>query len=347
MRFFSALLVATVTASLLTSCSDKKKEADAAKPSGPKILNAEGIVVKTSVFQSDYTASGTLLANEEVNIMPEVQGRIISISFSEGSPIKQGQVLARLFSDDIRAQIQKLKAQRELQVKIRDRQAELLNIGGISKQEYETTTTQIQAIDADIAYAESQLRKTSVIAPFSGRAGIRNVSNGAIVTPATVITTLQQTTTLKMDFNIPEQYRDEVVQGKKVTFTVAGRQDTFTANIIAVEPAANAATRTLRVRSAVDNKAGKLGPGAFSHIIVPFGKNEDALLIPSQSIIPTNRDKVVAVIKGGKATLVPVQIGARTEDKVEIIRGLAAGDTILTTGIMQVKPGMDVKVTVR
>lgn len=347
MRFFPTLPVALLAAVLITSCSDKKKDAEPAKPAGPKILRAEGIVVKPTVFQSEYAASGTLLANEEVNVMPEVQGRITSISFSEGAPIKQGQVLARLFSDDVRAQIQKLRAQRELQVKIRDRQSELLKIGGISKQEYETTTTQIQAIDADIAYAESQMRKTSVIAPFSGRAGIRNVSTGAIVTPSTVITTLQQTTTLKMDFNIPEQYRDEIVHGKKVTFTVAGRQDTFSATIIAVEPTANSATRTLKVRATVDNKDGKLGPGAFSHIIVPFQMDSDALLVPSQSVIPTNRDKVVAVIKSGKASLVPVQIGARTEDKVEIIRGLNAGDTILTTGIMQVKPGMEVKVTVR
>ncbi|GAA4468109.1 efflux RND transporter periplasmic adaptor subunit [Nemorincola caseinilytica] len=341
--FFSVCISGILS---LASCSEKKQDVAAAKQQGPKVLNADGMVIKAEAFQTDYTTSGTLLPNEEVNVMPEIPGRITAISFAEGAPVQQGQVLARLYNDDIKAQIQKLKAQRELQVKIRDRQAELLNVGGISKQDYETTTTQIEAIDADIAYATSQLRKTSIIAPFSGRAGIRNVSNGAVVGTGTVLTTLQQTATLKMDFNIPEQYRYEMVIGKKIAFTVTGRQDTFVAVIKAVEPSANAATRTLRVRATVDNKNNKLGPGAFTHIVIPFGANAHALLVPSQSVIPTNREKVVAVIRGGKAEMVPVKIGARTNERVEILQGLNEGDTILTTGIMQVKPGMEVKVKV-
>ncbi len=330
----------------MTSCGEKKHAEAPAKQTGPKVLSAEGFVVKPELFQNNYTTSGTLLPNEEVNIMPEIQGRITSITFTEGTSVKQGQVLARLYNEDIRAQIQKLRAQRELQMKIKNRQSELLGIGGISQQDFETTATQIQAIDADIAYSEAQLRRTSIIAPFSGRTGIRNISNGAVVTPSTIITTLQQTGNLKMDFNIPEQYRNEVANGKKIQFTVTGNQDTFVAVITALEPSANTTTRTLKVRAVVDNKNNKLGPGAFTHIILPFENNANALMIPSQAVIPTNRDKVVAVIKGGKAALVPVKIGARTSDKVEITQGLSAGDTILITGIMQVKPGMEVKVKV-
>jgi len=331
----------------MQSCGTKKPANEPAKQKGPKVLSAEGIVVKSSVFQNNYSTTGTLLPNEEVSVMPEIQGRITEILFKEGMPVQQGQVLARLNSEDIRAQIQKLRSQRELQVKIKARQSELLSIGGISQQDYETTNTQIQAIDADIAYSDALLRKTSVVAPFSGRTGIRNISPGAVVTPSTIITTLQQTGNLKMDFSIPEQYRDEVVQGKKVLFTVTGKQDTFAASIAAIEPSANATTRTLKVRALVNNKDSKLGAGAFTHIIVPFDNNVNALLIPSQAVIPTNRDKMVAVVRDGKAEMVPIIIGARTADKVEIIQGLKAGDTILTTGIMQVKPGMEVKISVR
>jgi membrane fusion protein, multidrug efflux system len=342
------LLLAGVSVAVgIVGCSAKKPANDGPKKNGPKILTAEGIVVQPELFQSNYTTSGSLLPNEEVNIMPEIQGRITSISFKEGAAVQQGQALAQLYSADIKAQVQKLKAQRELQVKIKNRQSELLSIGGISQQDYETTATQIQAIDADIAYAEAQLRKTVIIAPFSGRTGIRNVSMGAVVTPATVITSLQQTGNLKMDFNIPEQYRSEVSSGKKVFFTVTDKADTFTATIIALEPSANAATRTLKVRALVNNSDNKLGPGAFTHIIVPFDNNANALMIPSQAVIPTNRNKVVAVIKAGKATMVPVTIGARTSDKVEITDGLVAGDTVLITGIMQVKPGMQVNVKVK
>ncbi len=346
-RTLLLLLVCFSATVCIVGCSAKKAEKEQPKQNGPKILTAEGVVVKAEVFQNSYTTSGTLLPNEEVSIMPEIQGRITAISFKEGAMVKQGQALAHLNSDDIKAQIQKLRSQRELQVKIKNRQSELLNIGGISQQDYETTVTQIQAIDADIAYSEAQVRKTAIIAPFSGRTGIRNVSMGAIVTPSTVITTLQQTGNLKMDFTIPEQYRSEVMSGKKVLFTTTDRDDTFAASIIALEPSANAASRTLKVRATVNNSENKLGPGAFTHIIVPFQNDANALLIPSQAVIPTNRNKVVAVIKDGKATMVPVEIGARTSDKVEITRGLAVGDTILVTGIMQVKPGMEVKVKVK
>ncbi|MCW3120950.1 MAG: efflux transporter periplasmic adaptor subunit [Flavipsychrobacter sp.] len=341
-------LIPVVSISLLYSlaaCNSKKKEEEEAKPK-TNILNAEGYVVKPQAFQSDYTASGSLLPNEEIQILPEVSGRVTNISFEEGTHVSAGQVLLKIYNDDIRAQIQKSKAQRELQEKIKLRQVELLRIGGISQQDYETTTAQIQSINADLAYSDALLRKTTIVAPFSGRIGIRNVSKGAVVTPTTVIATLQQTKILKMDFTIPDQYRDEVNPGKKITFTVTGKLDTFSAVISAVEPAADVITRTLKVRALVQNQEHKLTAGSFTHVIIPFENNKNALLIPSEAIIPTSRDKEVAVVSGGKAKMVVVKIGTRTNDMVEIVQGLKEGDTIITTGIMQVKPNMQVRVRI-
>ncbi len=306
---------------------------------------AEGYVVTPQQFQSGYLASGSLRPNEEIQILPEVSGRITSISFTEGSHVEKGQVLVRLYNDDIRATIQKLEAQKQLQLKIKDRQAELLRIGGISQQDFETTTTQIQSIDADVAFAQAQLRKTTINAPFSGRIGIRNVSIGAVITPATVIATLQQTRILKMDFSLPDQYKSQVPRGKKLTFTVSGVLDTFDAVISAIEPAADAETHTIKVRAIVQNEDHKLVAGSFTHVILPFENNSNALLVPSQSVIPTDRDKKVAVVINGKANLVTVTTGTRTKDKVEILQGLKPGDTIITTGIMQVKQDMGVKIT--
>lgn len=345
-KYFTLTVFLTSLCSLfIIACNSKKQDAEVNKPAKPNILNAEGYIVKPQQFQSDYTASGSLLPNEEIQILSEVSGRITSITFEEGSHVEKGQVLLRLYNDDIKAQIQKSKAQRELQEKIRARQAELLRIGGISQQDYETTDAQIQSIDADLAYSEALLRKTTIIAPFPGRIGIRNVSTGAVITPATIIATLQQTRILKMDFTIPDQYKEEVTTGKKVTFSVTGKLDTFTGTISAIEPSADAVTRTLKVRALVNNDDHKLVPGSFTHVVIPFENNKSALLIPSQSVIPTDRDKEVAVIKGGKAKMVPVTIGTRTNDLVEIIQGLNAGDTIITTGIMQVKNNMNVKVS--
>lgn len=340
-------LLAIVTICSIASCGDKKTPQELAKQAKPMVLNADGYIVKPQQFQNDYTASGSLVPNEEVKIMPEVSGRVTTISFEEGTIVKQGQVLLRIYNDDIKAQIQKLHAQRELQVKIKNRQAELLRIGGISQQDYETTTTQIQSIDADIAYSEAQLRKTTIYAPFQGKIGIRNVSVGAVVTPTSVIATLQQTRILKMDFTVPDQYRDEVRPGKNISFTPTGKLDTFPATISAMEPAASDVTHTLKVRALVQNEEHKLVAGSFTHVIIPFENNKKALLVPSQSIIPTDRDKEIAIVRGGKANLVPVTIGTRTDARVEIVQGLKEGDTILTTGIMQVKQGMKVNVRVK
>ena len=341
------LIISLICAGLacgFSACSSKKKDAEIAGPPKPAALNVEGFVVVPRPFQNNYTASGSLLPNEEIQILPEVSGRVTAISFKEGTHVEQGQVLLKIYNDDIKAQIQKSKAQRELQEKIKARQGELLRIGGISQQDFETTDAQIQSIDADLAYSQAQLRKTSILAPFSGKIGIRNVSVGAVVTPATVIATLQQTRILKMDFTVPDQYREELNPGKKVTFTVTGSLDTFTGTISAMEPAADAVTRTLKVRALVQNQDHKLVAGSFTHVVIPFENNTNALLVPSQSVIPTDRDKEVAVVRGGKARLVPITIGARTNDMVEVLQGLKEGDTILTTGIMQVKNNMQVRV---
>jgi membrane fusion protein (multidrug efflux system) len=326
----------------ISGCSHKEEEKKGANR--PKNLTAEAYVVEPQSFSEDYIASGTLLPNEEIDILPEISGRVTGIFFTEGARVRKGQKLIQLYSADITAQIQKLKAQRSLQEKIRNRQEELVNIGGISKQDFETTLTQIQSIDADIAFQEAQLRKTSIIAPFDGVVGIRNISMGAVISPSTVITKLQQVNPLRIDFMIPDRYRNRVQNNKEVFFSVSGSLDTLSGYIKAIDPAADVNTRNIRVQAIVPNN-NKLVAGAFAHVIIPIHSDNNSLLIPSQAVIPTTREKKAAVLHGGKAQLTTVVLGSRTSDKVEILHGLEPGDTVLTTGIMQVRPGMEVKVS--
>lgn len=334
-----------------SACKSKKTETTTTTGRGqaggrPNNLRAEVYVVKAEVFQNDYKASGTLLPNEEIEIHPEISGRVTSISFKEGARVRKGQTLVQLYDADIRAQIQKLRAQRQLQVKLLERQQELLSIGGISRQEYETTQTQIRSIDADIAFAQAQLRTTKIVAPFDGTVGLRNISVGAVVTPTTVIATLQQTNPLKMDFSIPDKYRNLLYTGKGVFFSVNNIQSgNLSGKISAVEPGADVTTRTVKVRAIVPNSSNKLVPGSFAEVVIPFESNYSAILVPSNAVIPTTRDKKVAVVENGRAQLLTVELGERTSDKVEVVKGLEAGDTIIVTGIMQVKAGMEVKVT--
>jgi membrane fusion protein (multidrug efflux system) len=344
-NIFLLFFVLILSVSMLSSCKNNKEDAMKKGAGRPKGLTSEVYVVIPGTFQNDYNTSGSLLPNEEVEVHPEASGRITAISFKEGAYVRKGQALVQLNDADIHAQINKLRAQKQLQNKIIDRQAELLRIGGISRQDFETTQTQIQSIDADIAYQQAQLAKMRVVAPFEGVVGLRSVSVGAIVSPTSVIATLKQVHPLKMDFMVPEQYHGGLQNGKVIFFTVTGQTEPLSGKISAIDPGADMTTRTIKVRALVPNPDRKLVAGSFAHVRIPFESDNNALLIPSQAIIPTTREKKVAIIKNGKANLVTVTLGTRTNDKVEIIQGLQAGDTVILTGLMQVKPGMDVKVS--
>lgn len=328
----------------LTSC--KEEEQAPVNQSTPRpALGVEGFLLQPGMFEKDYIASGNILPNESVSIVSEISGRVTGIFFKEGSRVQKGQVLLTLYDADIHAEINKLKAHRSLQIKIWDRQQELLGIGGISQQDFETTETQITAIDADIAAQEALLRKTKIIAPFDGMIGIRNISEGAIVAPGMEITMLQQLDPLKMDFMIPEQYHSKIQTGQSVYFTLTSDTLEYKGVIRASDPGAGNTTRSLRVRATVPNADRKIIPGSFATVRIPFESNKDALLIPSQCVIPTTRDKKVVRVKNGKAEMVVVKLGMRTQDMVEVTTGVAPGDTLITTGLMQVKPGMPVQIT--
>lgn len=329
---------------LVSGCHSKKEEVKT-QDKGPRGLSAEAMVVRPAELTSVYQSTGNLLANEAINVYPEVSGRITDIRFKEGTIVHKGDLLIQLFDQDVKAQIQKLNVQRRLQVITKGRQDELLAISGISKQEYDNTVAQIAGIDADIAYSEAQLRRLQIRATFDGIIGLRNVSIGAIVTPATLITMIQQIHPLKLDFPVPEQYKGVIKNGDIIRFTVTGNSDTLKGTVAAIQPGADATTRTITIRAVVPNTEQKLVPGAFANVYVTLNRNNQAITIPSQSIIPTTRDKKVAVLRNGKAEMVTVVTGERMVEQVEILQGLQAGDTVLTTGIMQVKPGMEVKVT--
>lgn len=341
---FRFIFLATIL--IAASCKDKNNSAEKAAANKPKVLTAQAIVTTLSDYAPVYNASGTLLPNESIEIHPEVNGRVTGIFFNEGSKVRKGQLLLQLNDADIAAQIRKLQAQRSLQRTTRERQESLLKIGGISRQEFDATTTDIKSLEADIAMSQASLARLKIVAPFDGTIGLRNVSLGAIVSPATVVASLQQTTPLKMDFAIPDQYRNQLSLGQAIRFTVDGNLDTMQGKIAAIEPGADAMTHTVRTRAMIPNTDGKLTAGSFAHITIPFGTSGQSILIPSQAIIPTTRDKKVAVSRGGKVKMLTVVTGDRTADRVQILSGLQAGDTVLTTALMQVKEGTDINVRV-
>jgi membrane fusion protein (multidrug efflux system) len=328
---------------LIYSCGGKKDEASKnAVKEAPAI---EGYVVKPQSIQDRIEVSGTLLPSEEAVLMPEVAGRITMLNLPEGNHVSKGTLLVKLFDADLKAQLAKLQSELSTAKTISGRQKELLVINGISQVEYDQSLAQVTSLEADIAGVNAQISKTEIRAPFNGTIGLRKISEGAFVSPGTPLATIRSDEQLKLDFSIPESYASEVGKNTSIQFTIAGDSTLHTASVLATEQNIESGSRNLRVRALVNESGKRLVPGASATVMLGFGAHDNALLVPSQAVIPQARFKSVIVSRNGKAEMVKVEIGIRTPSSVEILSGIAAGDTIATTGIQFIRPGTPLKYT--
>jgi membrane fusion protein (multidrug efflux system) len=312
---------------------------------GSRDIMADAYIVRATSLKNDINATGTLLSNESIVVQPQINGRITHLYFKEGAYVKKGDLLVALYDGDLTAQLDKTKIQQRLADTMLSRQKQLLRINGISRQNVDNTSNQVAAYEADIDYYKAEISKTRIVAPFNGRVGLRQVSEGAIVSPTTVITTLYQNDPLKLEFSIPEKYRNQLKRGDQVSFKVSEMPDEqFTGKVYALNPGIDPQTRTVTLRALVSNKAGKLASGSFANVHINLREIAGALMIPTQSLISTTQNSQVILNRNGKAAFVTVETGIRTPDKVQILSGLKPGDTVLTTGIMQAGPGDPLKI---
>ncbi len=302
-------------------------------------------VITTGKLENSIYASGSVIANEEVELKPEIAGKIIQLQLKEGTPVAKGQLLIKINDAEFQAQLKKLQLESSLAETQLKREFELIKINGISQQDVDISQNKVNSIKADIEFVQSQIAKTEIRAPFDGWIGLKNVSEGAYVTTATVIANIQQINPVKLDFSVSERYSGQVKKGDKVIFRIEGIKKNFTGEVFAVEPKIDMATRTLKVRAICPNNQGIIYPGSFARVQIALEDINDAMMIPTEAIIPDLKGKKVIRIKDGKADFVRVETGLRTESQIQITEGLVAGDTIVTTGIMQLKPGSPVKIT--
>ena len=331
---------------VIVSCEEKKKASpppNAAAQRANRPMQAEGYIVKTKKLSENIEVPGTLLPFEETEIRPEISGRLVYLNIPEGRFVSKGTVLARLFDGDLQAQLKKLQVQLEISEKTAERYRELLKIGGVSQQEYDLTELSVNNLKADMQLVRVDIYKTTIRAPYSGRIGLKNISNGAYVTPTNIITTISQVSKLKMEFTVPEKYSEAMRRGRPVNFTITGNDKKFTSAILATESNIEANTRTLKVRSVVNGTDPSLVPGAFAKVTLQMGDNNEALIIPTQAVIPQARNKRVILYRDGIAKFEVVTTGIRDSSFVQITEGLKAGDTILTTGLLAIRP--DSKIT--
>lgn len=304
----------------------------------------DAFIVKTQTISENIEVPGTLVADESTEIHPEVSGRITGLYVREGSYVGKGALLAKLYDADLQAQLRKVQVQLQIAEQTESRYNQLQKIGGISKEDYAATALQVNNLKADIDIIRTSISKTQIRAPFSGKLGLKEVSTGAYVTPQSIIATIQKTNDLRIDFNLPEKYSHQVKLGQYINFTVEGTNRNYTAVIAATESGIEQTTRSLTIRAKVKGDATGLVPGGFAKVKVSFDPDPNALMIPSQAIIPQARGKKVAVYTDSTAKFVDVTTGVRDSSNVQITSGLKVGDTIIVTGLLTVKPDSKVKI---
>ncbi len=343
-KYLNTVFIIISISLFITACKssgkDEKKPGGAGDKKPP--AKVEAFVVTPRVLSQDIEMPGSLMPAEETELHPEVSGRVTGIYFNEGSNVGQGAMLVKLYDGDLQAQLSKLRVQLKVAQETLARYESLLKIGGVSVQEVETYKLSVNNIQADISIVQTSIGRTSLRAPFSGKLGLRNISIGAYITPATTISTLRKVSQMKMEFTVPEKYGSGMKPGGQVQFNVDNNEKTYKARIIATENNITEETRSLRVRAMVEKPDAQLIAGSFVKVKIELGQNDSALMIPSQAVIPKARNKQVIVYKNGVANMANVTTGIRDTAMVEITSGLKAGDTIIITGLLTTKPGAKV-----
>jgi len=329
---------------LFFSGKDKQKQAgNTSKGNVP--LSVTAFVVKGEKMQNKLFVTGTIMANEEVELVPEISGKILSINIKEGGIALKGEQLVKINDADFQAQLKKLKAQEKLAKDRESRQRKLLELNGISIEEHEMSLNSLESIQADIEFTKAQIAKTEIRAPFSGIVGLRNVSEGAYVSSTAKIASLQQVDPVKIEFSVPEKYASSIYNGNTIRFSVDGSGGTYEGKIIAVEPKIDIATRTMKVKAVCPNKLNKILPGSFAKIEILLKESENSLMVPTEALVSVIKGYKLFLYRNGKVQEAKVLTGLRTENLVQVIDGLHDGDTIITSGTMQIKNGSPVKIS--
>ena len=321
------------------------KKATASSSAGKKkdaALSVSTFVVKPAAFSETIASTGTLRADEGVELQAETNGKVVSINFTEGTPVKKGTLLVKLNDSDLRANLDRAGYSKKLALTRERRYSQLLAQKVVTQDEYDTALTDVNVQQSNIDLYQAQIEKTEVRAPFDGVVGLRYVSVGAFVNAATKIATLQRLDKLKVDFAVPEKYSGRINVGADITFSVAGGQRQFTGKIFAIDPRIDSGTRTLLLRAVCPNNDGSLLPGAFANVTVNLEQIENALLVPAEAVIPGLEEKNIFVMKDGVAERRSVEIGSRTATQVHILAGLKAGDVVITSGLQQMRAGQAV-----
>ena len=314
---------------------------------GPQALPVNVITLKKETLNNQLSVTGTILPNESVSLRSEISGLVTKINFKEGQYVTKGTPLVYLNDEELQAQYQRLQYTQKLFETQENRQKQLLEREAISQEEYDIALNQFNTALSDIKLVEAQLTKTVIRAPFNGVLGLRFISEGSVIGTQDVITSVVNIDPIKIEFSIPERYASQVSVGSPIYFSNEASSQEVEGTVYAFEPQIDLATRTLKLRAQSPNKGGKFLPGMFVKIRFILDIQENALMVPAESVIPELTGyKVFVVGQDGNAEQRIVEIGTRTDTHVQVLSGLNEGEQVLTSGVMQVRPGMPIQPTI-
>lgn len=325
---------------LKTSDSSKKPQ-----PQRNNIVDVNVKILEDETLDNTLQLNATTLSNEETSIYSEIPGRIEKILFKEGQFVKSGQLLVKIDDSELQAQLQKAKARLDYLKNFEGRQKELFNREGISKETYENALSELKMQQAEVKLLETKIEKTNIKAPYSGKVGLRHFSKGAFINQSSEITKIYSINPIKIEFAIAQKYSNEIRKDRKIKFSIPPSDHEYTAKIYAIEPSIDPATRSIIIRAIGQNPKGEIMPGAYAEIDLPVSETTNAMMLPSQAIIQDISGAKAYVYQSGKAIAKNVETGIRTSDEIQITDGLSIGDTVICTGIIQLRGGQDVKIS--
>lgn len=316
--------------------------ARASKGGKRSTLNVNAVVVKPQTISDEIFINGSLLPDEEVDLSFETSGKIVEINFKEGSFVKKGDLLAKVNDRHLQAQLQRLTAQVKLAEDRVYRQSKLLQKDAVSQEAYEQVKTDLATLNADIELVKSNIALTELRAPFDGVIGLRGVSVGTYASPSVVVAKLAKISPIKVEFAVPERYADDVKVGYNVKFSLTGELNQFNAKVYAKEAMIDPSTHTLTVRAMYDNARGAALAGRYASVNLEKQRIENAIIVPSEAIVPEMGVDKLFLYRSGKAQPVSVVTGIRTDAAVQILDGVKQGDTVIVSGTLQLRMGLPV-----
>lgn len=343
----SAAVLAAIAIVLLPKLLSSSEGGKNTMPGGgaDMVISVKAHIVTLSTLNNSVFTTGTILANEEVELRSETSGKITNILFKEGSFVSKGDLLIKINDADLQAQLRKAESKVKLSKEKESRQRQLRDGNLISQEEYDNTVSELNVNEADYDLIKAQVDKTEIRAPFSGVVGLRSVSEGSYVTTSTVMARLQNFSSIKVDFSIPEMYSASVKTGDELEFKISGSDQLYKAKVYAKEPKIDPGTRTLQIRAICSSSYKDLIPGAFANVELNLKQTSNAVLIPTVSIVPELKGQIVYLYKNGIVVPQPVETGVREESLVQIVKGVNSGDTVITSGILQIRPNSKVNIS--